>query len=132
MNTGPPVKEKRGGHRVTAPNRFDVVDSTPLICGAQDECEHSSTRIEQLASGPHYAKEVCTDCGRVLRWIPKPTTPAHQRFNALRLVKLAMRPDLTHWEKNFVRSVSQLRKHSPKQQALLDRLVRQYLEAKPS
>jgi hypothetical protein len=69
-----------------------VCDPRPLVCAAQDHCEHSTTRIEQLANGPHFAKEICTDCGRVLRWIPKPQTIERQRFNALRLVKLAMDP----------------------------------------
>jgi hypothetical protein len=53
-----------------------------------------------------------------------------QRFNALRLARLAMCDELTDWERAFIRDVAQLRKLSPKQQALLDRLCRQYLEAK--
>jgi hypothetical protein len=107
-----------------------VCDPKPLVCSAQDHCEHSSTRVEQLANGPHFAKEICTDCGRVLRWIPKPTTLARQRFNALRLVKLTMHSGLSPWERAFVDDISKRQKLSPKQQALLDRLVRQYLEAK--
>src|SRR4029077_21284353 len=80
------------------------VDNSPLVCSAQNWCEHANTRIEYLASGPHHAKEICTDCGRVLRWLPKPATLERQELNAFRLVKLAMRRDLTHWERNFVRS----------------------------
>jgi hypothetical protein len=108
-----------------------VCDPRPLVCGAQD-CEHANTRIEQLANGPHFGKEICTDCGRVLRWIPKPQTIERHRFNSLRLVKLAMHSGLSPFERAFVDNISKRRKLSPKQQALLDRLVRQYLEAKPS
>jgi hypothetical protein len=53
-----------------------------------------------------------------------------QRFNALRLVKLTMHSGLSNWERAFIRDVAQLRKLSPKQQALLDRLYRRYLQPK--
>jgi hypothetical protein len=141
--TGPP-KENGAPLRAPTPptilaqnncdraNMQHVCDPRPLFCGAQNECEHGDTRVEQLASGPHFAKEICTDCGRVLRWIPKPQTIARQQFNALRLVKLAMHSGLSPWERAFIDNISKRRKLSPKQQALLDRLVRQYLEAKPS
>jgi hypothetical protein len=129
--TGPPGKTKRDGHCVTAPKRFEEANDTPLICAAQDHCEHGSTRVEQLANGPHFAKEICTDCGRVLRWLPKPQTVEHQRFNALRLVKLAMDPGLSNWERAFYSRCRATSKAFAKT-ALLDRLCRHYLEAKPS
>jgi hypothetical protein len=70
----PPSKKKRAGQVVpTSPNDFGLVDHTPLVCGAQDECEHSETRIEVLPPGSyHFAKERCTNCDRVLRFLPKP------------------------------------------------------------
>jgi hypothetical protein len=77
-----------------------VCDPSALVCSAQDHC-----------------------------WIPKPETLARQRFNAFRLVKLAMCDRLSPWERMFVRDVSQRRKLSPKQLAIIDRLCAQYLEA---
>jgi hypothetical protein len=108
-----------------------LCDRAPLVCGAQDECEHSDTRIEILAPpSVHFGKEICRNCDRVLRWIPKPTTIARQRFNAFRLIRLAMCEGLSPWERSFVRDVSQRRKFSPKQLAIINRLCAQYLTMK--
>jgi hypothetical protein len=92
-------------------------------------CEHCSTRIELCPPGyVHYAKEICTDCDGVLRWIPKPETLHARRLNALRLAKLARCAGLSSWDRAFVRSVSQRKKVSPRQQALIDRLSASYLK----
>jgi hypothetical protein len=50
--------------------------------------------------------------------------------NAFRIAKLAMMPGLTHWERNFVRSISHRTRLSPKQQQIIDRLCATYLEGK--
>jgi hypothetical protein len=108
-----------------------LYDPTPLVCSAQDHCEHTDTRIAIEPPGSvHFAREVCCNCDRVLRFVPKPQTVERRRFNALRLVKLAMHSGLSDWEQNFLRDISQRKKVSPRQQALLDRLCRQYLERK--
>jgi hypothetical protein len=125
----PPVKPKRGGHFGTTPNCFGRLDDTAIVCSSQTWCEHANTRVEQLAEGPHHAKEICSDCGRVLRWIAKPATVERHRLNGIRLARLGMCDRLTHWERNFIRSVSQQRKLSPKQQEIVDRLAATYLEA---
>jgi hypothetical protein len=122
MNS-PPVKERAGDLAATSPKLFDEADHTPLVCSAQDECEHSETRVEQLANGPHFAKEICTACGRVLRWLPRPETLTRRRFNALRIAKLAMSDELTDWEREFLKNVAAQRKLSSPQQACLDRLA---------
>lgn len=128
MNS-PPVTKKRGGDlAATTPNCFDPVDLTPVVCGSQTSwCEHGNTRIEQLANGPHYAREVCTDCDRVLRWLPKPVNLKRQQLNAFRLAKLAMCNRLSAWERQFVSDVGRLRRLSPRQGEIVDRLARQYL-----
>lgn len=125
---GPPVKTKRGGHFGTTPSNFGLADRSAIVCSAQDQCEHSETRIEQLATGPHFAREVCRSCDRVLRWLPKPQTVERQSTNAFRLAKLAMSPVLTSWERGFVKSVSQHRKLSPRQQDCLDRIYAERME----
>jgi hypothetical protein len=78
----------------------------------------------------HYAMETCAICRRFVRWLPKPETVQRQRLNTFRLARLAMRPDLTDWERRFVGDVSKLAKLSPRQQVLVERLCREYLEAK--
>jgi len=35
-------------------------------------CGSTETRIEVLASGPHYAKEACAGCGNYVRFVPRP------------------------------------------------------------
>jgi len=129
--TDPPVTRKRGGPFGTTPDYSKLVDDTPLVCSAQTSwCEHGNTRIEQLANGPHFAKEVCTDCGATLRFVPKPETLARRKLNAFRLARLAMCDKLTHWERKFCRSVLHRQKVSPKQQQIIERLCATYLEGK--
>ena len=50
--------------------------------------------------------------------------------NGFRTTKLLMRADLTHWERHFIRGLSNQTRISPTQQKILDRLWRQYLGAK--
>jgi hypothetical protein len=128
--SGPPVKTKRAGDlAATSPNCFELADHSAIVCSAQDECEHSDTRVEILPPGSvHFGKEICRNCDRVLRFLPKPQTLERQSTNAFRLAKLAMSPALTSWERGFVKSVSQQRKLSPRQQACLDKLYAERLE----
>jgi hypothetical protein len=140
MNEHAPPEKGKGASPAPIPNPFNsptttagraavqVCDPTPLICAAQDDCEHSDTRIAIEPPGSvHFAREVCCNCDRVLRFVPKPQTVECWRFNAFRLVKLVMCDQLSPWERMFVRDVSQRRKLSPKQLAIIDRLCTQYL-----
>jgi len=126
------------------PNGAGVVLPTPsskLTRLAEDNsgrafaqaCGHSVTRTEQLPDGHrHFARLTCALCGRFLRWFPKPEAIARQRVNAFNLAKVAMCEGLNPWQRRFVRDVSKLAKLSPRQQVLVARLVRHYLEGKPS
>ena len=99
---------------------------------AYHACSHSATVTLATQQGhAHYSAERCALCGAFLRWVPKPATIGRQRFNAMRLARLAMCDRLTNWERGFVRSVSQRRKVSPKEQEIIDRLSVTYLGAKP-
>ena len=126
---GPPVTKRAGDLAATSPNCFEIADHTAIVCGAQDECEHSDTRVEILPPGSvHFGRELCCNCDRVLRFLPKPATVERQSTNAFRLAKLAMSPALTSWERGFVKSVSQQPKLSPRQQACLDKLYTEHVE----
>ena len=95
-------------------------------------CSHSAKKIERMPPGHiHFAAEQCADCGRLLRWLPRPGTIQRRRLNAFRLARLLMCDKLNSWERGFVRDLSQRRKLSPKQQEIIDRLCAQYLEGKP-
>jgi hypothetical protein len=94
-------------------------------------CPHTATHTTRLPDRhQHYAVLTCAICGKHLRWLPRPETIARQKLNAFKLARLAMRPDLTGWERQFISSVSGKKHLSPKQEALIARLVTQYLEAK--
>jgi hypothetical protein len=122
---------KREGAMLPAPiPKLDWTETTAARAPLQ-ACKHPVTCTERLPDGsPHYARLTCAICGRFLRWLPKPQTIERQRVNAFRLAKLSMRPDLSDWERSFVRDVSKRRKLSPKQEARILRLVARYLEAK--
>jgi hypothetical protein len=124
-----PVKERAGDLAATSPENCGYADVTPLVYGAQQECEHADTRIEILPPGSvHFGKEICWNCDRVLRFLPKPETVERQRMNAFRIAKLAMCNSLTNWERQFVKSIRAQRKLSPKQQAVLSKLYTERLE----
>lgn len=36
--------------------------------------QETKTEVIILTSGPHYAKEVCSVCGRYHKWVKKPKT----------------------------------------------------------
>jgi hypothetical protein len=92
---------------------------------------HSVTRTERLPdSHRHYARLTCAVCGRFLRWLPRPATVERQKLNAFKLAKLAMCDRLIPWERRFVGDVLKLAKRSPRQRVLVERLCREYLEAK--
>src|SRR5262249_26161627 len=83
------------------------------------ECEHANTRVEHVTNGPHHAKEICCDCGRVLKFIPKPENERRRAFHAYRIAKLSMANDLRPWEQKFVASITAAKKLSPKQLGVL-------------
>ena len=92
-------------------------------------CVHSATVTKRMPEGHvHYAAECCTDCGRHLRWLLRPENVERQKLNGFRLAKLAVCDRLTSWERNFIRDVSQRKKLSPRQQAIVDDLAAAYLE----
>jgi hypothetical protein len=119
---GPP---KKGGALQHAP----IPKFQTLAQRRYAACAHESTRLQLMPPGHiHHGAEVCTNCDRVLRWIPKPETVVRRRYNVYRLVKLAMCDGLTDWERSFVASVSKLRRFSPRQQQIIDELCSRYLE----
>jgi hypothetical protein len=95
-------------------------------------CRHEVTRVEQMPQGhTHHARVICATCRCHVRWLPKPGTVERQRLNAFRLARLAMVGNLSDWEREFLRSISQQPQLSPAQQRILDRLVAHYLEGTP-
>ena len=95
----------------------------------QSICKHGATVTELMPGGHvHHAAVRCADCGRHLRWIPKPETVERQKLNGYKLARLGMLDGLSDWERGFVRDVSKRRKLSPKQQEIIDRLCADYLK----
>ena len=93
-------------------------------------CTHPVTRSERFPGGmPHYSHEVCVACGGHLRWHPKPQNVERRKLIAAYLARLAMCSTISSWERTFIRSVSEQRKLSPKQLAIIDRIASQHLEA---
>jgi len=119
MNALAPPKEKRG---------CNTALKTDNAAGYAT-CPHDATVTERMPEGHiHYAAEHCEHCGRYIRWLPRPENLERQRLNAFRLARLAMCDALSHWQRSFVRDVLQLRKLSPRQQAIVDELAATYLK----
>jgi hypothetical protein len=125
---------KRDGAMLPAPisKKLGLTQPNSGSGFAQHVCSHGTTRVELMPQGyTHHAREVCVSCGRFIRWSAKPVNVERERLNAFRLARLAMQPGLSDWERNFLRDVSKNRRLSPKQEALVVRLVTQYLEGAP-
>jgi hypothetical protein len=128
----PPEKEEGALRHAPTPKLTGLPQHNCGIGSAQS-CTHSATVTERLpATHRHHARLMCAVCGRFLRWLPRPETIERERVNAFRMARLAMHPDLTGWERQFIRSVGGKKHLSPKQQALLVRLCAQYSEGKTS
>jgi hypothetical protein len=126
-----PPKREGACSNAPTPKLTGLPQSNSGVAIAQ-ACKHGTTRVELMPQGhTHHAMETCAICRRFLRWLPKPGTIERRTLNAFKLARLAMRPDLTDWERQFIRSVGKKKHLSPKQQALIARLVTQYLEGAP-
>jgi hypothetical protein len=121
---------KRTGGAETPPS------SRPTSCEEDNSrrefaqpCGHDTVLVEQLPSNHlHFAREICATCRRPVRWLPRPETLQRRASNAYKLARRSMCSCLNAWERTFVRSVSQQRKLSPKQQEIVDRLSATHLE----
>jgi hypothetical protein len=106
--------------------------SAPLAKGRREEltsergyhaCTHTATFTQQEPPGrTHYSREICIQCGRFLRWVPRPANVEGRRLNLARVARLLTCPWLSSWETGFVRSLSRQKKFSPKQEMLLGRI----------
>jgi hypothetical protein len=69
----------------------------------------------------HYAAARCGNCDLFLQWLPKPenATIPKRRGTIQKLLESAA---LTGWERDFLNSIQQQKKLSPKQQAVLANL----------
>jgi len=126
-----PPKREGACSNAPTPKLTGLPQSNSGVAIAQHVCRHGTTRVELMPQGyTHHARVICAVCGRFIRWSSKPATIERRALNAFRLARLAMHPDLTDWERQFIRSVGEKKHLSPKQQALVERLCREYLEAK--
>jgi hypothetical protein len=89
-------------------------------------CEHVNVRFTLTPELKHHGREDCADCGRFLRWVPKPQTIERNKENARRIEFLG-NAQLNMWEKQFVLTVrKQGSRLSPKQQTKLDEIYERH------
>jgi hypothetical protein len=94
-------------------------------------CRHLHTE-DRLIEQPshHYAKRICQDCGRQLRYLPSPEAKARRLKNAILIEKLlAMEMALEVWETNFIQRCIHTHNYKlkPADQDLLEELVARHL-----
>ncbi len=89
-------------------------------------CDHKNITFTLTPELTHHGKEVCDDCGRFIRWVPKPESLERAKENARKLEVLKSK-NLSEWEKSFVLSLEKQGRHySPKQQLKLDELMERH------
>lgn len=93
---------------------------------SNSNCNHEWVTLTLTPHLRHYGKETCQQCGRFVRWIPKPETLERMKVNAEKISALKTKP-LGEWEKGFLLSLEKQGRHfSPKQQSKLDELIIRY------
>jgi hypothetical protein len=113
------------------PKLTGLAQSNSGVAITQHVCKHRTTRVEEMPPGSaHRVREVCATCGCWLRWLPSPANVERRTLNSFKLGRLGMCEGLSKWERRFVGDVLKLAKLSPRQQVLVERLCREYLEAK--
>jgi len=86
----------------SAPGRQIAGAAKLRLAEPHHACGHPATVIQsESPESLHYARELCANCGRFIRWLPKPETVEHRTFNAFRLAKLGMCVALNAWEQNL-------------------------------
>jgi hypothetical protein len=69
----------------------------PNICR---HCNSTNTIECILPSGVHYAKLECHDCGRFIKWLPKPVV------HEVCITKLLSSANLETWERQFLKIIA--------------------------
>jgi hypothetical protein len=119
MSTHSPPKGKRGCYTALKPD--DAAEYAT--------CPHNATVTQQMPPGSvHFAQAKCVNCGQHIRWLPRPENIERRRLDGFRLARLAMCNGLTSWERNFIRDLSQRKKLSPRQKAIIDELCGKHLK----
>jgi hypothetical protein len=96
------------------------------------QCPHPAVTVVPEKRGPHHAKKICAKCHKFLGWIPKPETVARQQENQKILAELSKLPNLTGWEREFIRDVVTHKNLSPRQQEKILLLMEKYLKKERS
>ena len=83
------------------------------------------TECKELpGKGPHARAIVCGECDRFLQWGKSHAAINREKAARKKIIWLLECPQaLTQWEQNFITSIQQQRKLSPKQIDCLDRIV---------
>jgi hypothetical protein len=119
---GPPGNGKGARHDAQSQ------DPTRHNAPQQYSCQHHTKVVKKLLPSDsfHYAKEICSDCGQLLRWVAKPEAVERQRLNSFRIARLSMCDSLSDWEREFLKSIAARPKLSPKQQACLNKIYSEH------
>jgi hypothetical protein len=130
--TGPPEKGEAALRHAATPKLFNSQQSNSDVAIAQhDVCAHKFTVTQQEPPGrTHYSREICIQCGRHLRWLPRSANVERRKPNSFRLARLGMCEGLSKGERNFVCDISQRQRISPRQHEILAELCTKYLEGK--
>jgi hypothetical protein len=96
------------------------------------ECPHPAVTVVPEKRGPHHARKICSKCHKFLGWVQSPENIKRNAENQKILADLAKIPNLTDWERDFIRDVTRHKHLSPKQQEKILLLVEKYLRKEGS
>lgn len=63
-------------------------------------CDHSNLVERKEAEGSaHHARAICENCGKFIKWVPKP------KASQVSIVRLLLHPDLEEWQEKFLKAI---------------------------
>jgi hypothetical protein len=103
-----------------------------MHCGANFKCcdEFDGEYTEVKTEGDkavHYAKAVCKYCGHFIKWLPTPENIDRTVKRRQTIKKILALPEVQSAHREFLLSINELRKLSPKQTTYYDDLVKKYI-----
>lgn len=90
-------------------------------------CQHTNTEFIPTPGSIHHGKTVCRECGRFIRFEPKPETADRKAKQEALIRQLASDSmPLSEWERGFIKSIAEQKKLSPKQVDKLQEVARRH------
>ena len=89
------------------------------------KCESDNLTIIRTPNTHHYAKLVCDDCDRWIRWLPNPHNTVGYDLRTEQIKDLLETDRINDYERRFLNHIKDVRHLTPHQRVFLNNLLAQ-------